>query len=290
MNKILSLIHKAIIDLGFDDIVAKYSYSIPFIWRLMPSNALYRDSVTKRVRRADAEFELNISDYMQWHVYANIPEPLWNPAFELLQSPAVIFDVGANIGAFTLKVAKYSSKKKIACDIYAFEPNHIIVKKLKGNIDLNPEVRDNIRIEPLALSDREGEIFLEYSMKNSGAGRLTEESTEIKANMISLDTFVQQKQLKKVDLIKIDVEGFEPMVIKGGQYTIERYKPTLLLEITNEWFQKMEYSANDIFQYLTGLGYQLFSDIGEKARPFISSEVPVLPYQFNILAVNAGKQ
>ncbi len=71
-----------------------------------------------------------------------------------------------------------------------------------------------------------------------------------------LDDYVQAENIKNIVLIKADVEGAEGLVINGGLELIKRDMPTIILEISDEFCQRLGYRADDIFTTLKTLGYQ----------------------------------
>lgn len=160
---------------------------------------------------------------------------LWK---ELSKSANTIFDIGANTGVYSLISGSVNPEAKI----YAFEPINSVFEKFKKNISLNP-FNGNVNSEELALSDFTGEanIYLEQnathalsvtvnkSLLPEGIAYRTE-----RIKTIRLDEFIEQQGITKIGLIKIDVETHEPEVLKGmGQY-LEKFKPTLLIEILND--------------------------------------------------------
>jgi len=151
---------------------------------------------------------------------------------ELSKDSKVVIDVGANIGLYSLIAAKTNPK---AGRVFAFEPVPSNVKLLKSNIKLNPESSSKITVVPSALGedDRTIEIFIsKKSVGNhsvgGGRGRGYGDATQVAQT--SLDNFTKRQKLKKVDLIKIDVEGYDGYVLKGALKTIKASQPALMVE------------------------------------------------------------
>jgi FkbM family methyltransferase len=165
----------------------------------------------------------------------------------LCQSNKVIMDVGANIGVFAI-VAKSISPN---AEVHGFEPVPATYKMFKKNIEVNSF---DITSHELALSNTSGsaEIFMDGennlipSMNKKGTG------TTIKVQMRTLDSLIQEKGIGKIDLLKIDVETFEPEVLKGMENIIKNNSPTLIIEILNN-----EVGARNQ-EILDGKGYLYF--------------------------------
>eukprot|EP01041_Mallomonas_annulata_P041185 gene41185-65209_t len=130
----------------------------------------------------------------------------------------VILDIGANTGIFSLVSKAVNPEAKV----FGLEPIHRIHEKYKKNAELN-----NFKIvcEELALSneDKMGVIYdipdeMAYSCslnENVLNPNLNPFATEVEIK--TLDTYIEQNNIQKIDLIKIDVETFEPQVLEGFQ-------------------------------------------------------------------------
>ncbi len=285
MKKITKSVHDFIRYLQLDDLISEYLQFIPYFWKLIPTNKEYPKIVVKRVKRGGLHFELQLSDYMQWHIYANMPELLWEKTWDRISNNTTILDVGANVGAFTLKTASFLKNKGISHNLYAFEPNPLIYPKLDRNLSLNPHLNSSISLEQLALSSTSGDMYFDFNEDNSGGGKLASYDTGIKVKVETLDSFVLRRDIKKVSLIKIDVEGFEPAVLKGARNTIEVYRPMLILEMTDQWFREIDSSTTEIIQYLIDLDYFIIADVDGRIQPKMSIEDIPQSFQFNILAI-----
>ena len=128
---------------------------------------------------------------------------------------AVVFDIGANIGFYTLQVAGSLS----GGTIYAFEPNPDAYSKLVKNVEAN-RVR-NIHLFPYAVGSKPGRVWLERA-ERTGLGRVAQSTAEkgasqIEVEMVTLDGMVEKHSITRIDLMKIDVEGHEEAVLAGGE-------------------------------------------------------------------------
>lgn len=81
---------------------------------------------------------------------------------------------------------------------------------------------------------------------------------KIIAKFSTLDSFVQQNDIKQLDILKCDVEGAEKFVFEGGMDTLQKYKPIIYCEMLRKWAKKFNYHPNDIIEMLKPLGYQCY--------------------------------
>lgn len=145
--------------------------------------------------------------------------------FILPKPQDVVIDGGACYGDTALFFAdKMSGQGKI----YSFEfmPQNLSI--FKDNLTLNPQYSDNIEIVEKALSDKE-EVF--YSQPQASMSFIEKEQKEnsIELKTTTIDNFVKEKSLNRVDFIKLDIEGFEIEAITGATKTIKDFKPKLAI-------------------------------------------------------------
>ncbi|MDP4261655.1 MAG: FkbM family methyltransferase [Bacteroidota bacterium] len=176
---------------------------------------------------------------------------LW---LKLCTKSEVIFDLGANTGIYSLVAKTIAPDAKV----FAFEPVKRIYKKLRENIDLNGY--DVVAVEK-AVSDKDGTAVIYdtstehiYAVTvNKNLSSPDEKVVETTIETVTLDSFIRENNLKKVDLMKIDVETHEPEVLAGFLTYLPQYKPTMLIEILND-----EVGAR-VHSMVKDLGYLYFN-------------------------------
>jgi FkbM family methyltransferase len=172
-------------------------------------------------------------------------------------------DIGANIGNHSLFFRRYYPK------VFSFEPNLRTFKVLS----LNSELSENVHCFNVGLSDTERTAFLNINTANVGGSHLAADESyrsnaQQEIQLKTLDGF-SNKFDGKLGLVKIDVEGHELSVLKGGMEILSRDKPVILFE------QQVENFTNGqslVYEYLKSIGYTKFAIV--KATPDVSASVP----------------
>lgn len=136
----------------------------------------------------------------------------------------IVIDVGAHVGVFTLKASKEVGEKGLVVPI---EPNPSTFNLLKANLDLNQT--QNIVPIQLALSNVTGNAKLFQSEHPREDSLVNVKSKNVLVNLDRMDNVISKMSLKRVDFIKIDVEGAELQVLEGAEKTIAKYKPCLAI-------------------------------------------------------------
>jgi FkbM family methyltransferase len=190
---------------------------------------------------------------------------LANILCEGIEAPLVI-DVGANLGAFSVPLAQKLGLRSGL--VYSFEPQRVVFYQLCANIFLNR--LDNCIAYNMGVGDAAGALDLpdnNYDSSNLGAYSLVPEYQDLmnlkkaaptalkhSVPMVTLDGF---KFPRKVDFLKIDVEGMELEVLKGARQLLQgsHYPPIMLEAWGFSWFKEQREA---LIAYLNDMGYQLF--------------------------------
>jgi FkbM family methyltransferase len=162
---------------------------------------------------------------------------------------SVFLDVGANTGEYSL----YLSKK--CKQVHAFEPYDVIAKIFREEISMNKI--ENITVHELGLSNENNELDFyapDKESHNTGTGSFLSiheaENNRLykKIKVANADEYIGKLNLQRIDLIKIDVEGFEKNVLKGLQNTIKKYRPIIFMEYSKTTAET--FSSSKEFQSL----------------------------------------
>jgi FkbM family methyltransferase len=237
------------------------------------------------------KFKLDRSAYLggliYWRGYQSLDELI---ILDKLLKPSMTFvDIGANQGEYTIFAAKRLTQGKV----FAFEPLQNIYNHLQENIALNQF--NNIITYNYALSDKNGyatmftskdlEIHHSFNEGLSSLFKSNYRATEIeKVKITVFDQIVNDEKIKKIDLIKIDVEGAELLVLEGGICSIKRDNPMILLEINDDAFESAGYTTKELIGFLKNLQYR-FYQISYRGN-IIPIDVTNLPQLCNLLCLH----
>ena len=173
-----------------------------------------------------------------------------------------IVDIGAQCGLYTL-YAKYLPYSQF----YAFEPFPRSYKVLRDNITLNRI--PNVRIRNIGISNHAGETILNTSKSHNGLHTLGtniirfDDAAPISIHVDTLDNIFYDNNIP-VDFIKIDTEGWEYFILKGGEKTIQKYKPKIQLEWSEDNMKQCNVNIDEFGTYIDTIGYKKKNIIGEE--------------------------
>lgn len=192
----------------------------------------------------------------------------------------VCFDVGANIGVYSVVLAQISGD---ASNVHSFEPVGHIRSKLIANARLNSF--DGLNVNPFALGSKAGTLKMHQvkegrfrggtstfvdteNISAMGRDEFVTREVEIK----TLDQYVVEAGLERLDFVKIDVEGFELEVLEGASDSLSRFKPTMIVEYDETRHGKQAESMRGLLQ---GMGYRTYEFTSFR------DTLVVLPFDFD---------
>jgi len=224
----------------------------------------------------------NLNCYIDWVVYffgAYEKQELFllSDIVQNIHDP-IFIDVGANVGQHSLYMSKYCR------EVHAFEPYKRVSRLLEEKIRLNKV--QNITIHKLGLNDNDAELqFFEPEAHNTGTGSfLLDQASKSKSSLmlrvVNGDAYLESLKLPKIDLIKIDVEGFERNVICGLSNSLYRFRPIVVMEFSE--------STQRVFKDLNALmlafppNYEIRQIVYDQAAFifFNRSKYQLLPFNF----------
>lgn len=180
----------------------------------------------------------------------------------LVPRDGVIADIGAHSGQFTKLFARLVQKG----DVYAFEPGGYALSILRPVVWLRR--LHNVTIIPTGLSDKPGEEILNVPLKKSGAvgfglAHIGEELSgrdvlSQRITLTTLDRFVIEQGLSRLDFVKADTEGWEPYLLRGARKTIAKFRPSVLIEVSEKQLAQSGSTPQEIFEIFAPLGYCIF--------------------------------
>lgn len=185
-------------------------------------------------------------EYNDW--YASIAENI-SPVKILFDQyyigKGIVLDIGGNVGAFT----DYVLEKHPDAKVYIFEPANKFEEWLKNKYD----DKDNVTFIPLALGEESRPARIIYSNWNFGDNEITLDrgGGHDDVYIVSLDEIIEEKQITDISFIKIDVEFFEPFVLKGMKKYIESTTnlPIIVME-HNYHLSPYKKEIDEVFEWL----------------------------------------
>ncbi len=174
-------------------------------------------------------------------------------------------DIGADNGNYALRMLPYSK------NCFVFEPRLDRFERLNSLFGL---VKDKVRIENIALSSEPGETELVIPIGDGGRASIealnpVAELGDFKKQAVTVRT-LDDYDIESVGFIKIDVEGHELQVLKGGEAMIRKHRPTILVESERRHNPNCPQS---VFDWLTGLGYSGYYLIAGEWHPVAEFEI-----------------
>lgn len=203
------------IDRGNQD----YEYNV-FMNHLKELQEVYESLIDEESRRTFCGYWLgNISNQLNKICHTENPHYL-TPGF-IPEKGSIVIDAGSYDGGTPLRFTERGYK------VYGFEMDKRLFQ-VASKIG-----KDNgFNIENLGLGSYKHKM--RYTPLNSGSTHVDENGTEI-ANITTIDSYVREKKIPRVDFIKLDVEGAELDVLKGAAVTITRFKPILAISAYHKW-------------------------------------------------------
>lgn len=167
-----------------------------------------------------------------------------------LKSGDTLFQIGAYRDGWLALVGSLvvGSEGGVTC----FEPMPEYAESLRQNIALNNS--PNITVEQIAVSDAKGEARFSVAGTSSSLV-LTGKPDSIAVETVALDEYVSMRGIGKVDFLIVDVEGAEPLVLKGARRTLETSVSFLLIEVIDGFLRQTGSSAEELIQDVVAMGF-----------------------------------
>lgn len=211
------------------------------------------------IRIADnVRIRLSLADHLQRLMYMDILHHDWFPVLPALLRPGGVFlDVGANIGYFSLLAAGLVGPTG---QVLALEPVPRTYELLSANIALNGFT--HVKGECRALGASSGSLLLHIPPAEAHRDYLVTgipmpSWSPIRVPCSTLDELLQNRDLTRIDLLKIDVEGFEPDVIRGGRSALASGRiRAMVCELSGIHLAHSGTTPNNVAKELESLGFQ----------------------------------
>jgi FkbM family methyltransferase len=207
--------------------------------------------------RMTCDLRDHVSRFIYFH---GLYEPIEAYLFVHLLAPgATVIDAGANIGQYTLLAATGVGPEG---SVHSFEPVPDTFNLLSTHVGLNGLT--NVRLNRQALWNEAGTVCLGLDGGDDfNAGSYTigggQAEAAVTAPAIPLDEYATARRLRRIDLIKMDIEGAEWFALQGMRATLRRDRPTILMELNRQAAQGLGYDTQDVWDFFKGIGYRAWA-------------------------------
>jgi FkbM family methyltransferase len=170
----------------------------------------------------------------------------------IMAQGGVFLDVGANHGLLSFGLeGKHPGK----IDYHLFEPNPKLIDSIEKSLVHFPGMR--CTINAVAVADAPGEVSFEVNEGQTGASHISSEGQGLKVQCITLDDYLQSAGLGFVDLLKLDVEGFELPALKGVEAALRnRTIGVVYFEYFEKWLRRVG-PPEEVISFLDACGYEV---------------------------------
>jgi FkbM family methyltransferase len=220
----------------------------------------------KIITRGGIKYEVDLAEGsdLSLFLFGSFQKHVTNNSWTNLPGEATVIDVGANFGIMTLQFAQSCPDGKV----YAFEPTYYAIKRIRRNLVLNPKIAERIEIIQsfvAARSQTTSNLVAYASWRLDGLKNGHEHPVHLGTPhstygipSTTLEEFVSSRNLTRLDLIKIDVDGDEFMVLQGAQAVIKRFNPLIIFEIGLYCMSERGIDFADFEKFFKNLGYHLY--------------------------------
>lgn len=232
------------------------------------------------VRRGGIRWCLDLSEGIDFSIYllGAFERSTANTLQKLAKPGDVVFDIGANVGAHTLRLARSVGP---AGKVFAFEPADFAFEKLQRNLALNPELQARTSTHQLFLAaapagQAQSEIYASWPLATDSSvhpkhrGRLV---TAANASTDTLDHFAADAKIDRLNLMKLDVDGQELPVLQGGLTTLAKFRPILVMEMSPYVHAEQHSSFAALVELLRDAGYSIQDAATWKPLPLDAAEL-----------------
>jgi len=237
------------------------------------SRGLLGKSKQVEVRRGGVRWRLDLEEGIDFSIYllGAFERSTVATLRELVKAGDVVLDIGANIGAHTLGLAKNVGA---AGKVYAFEPADFAFQKLLRNLALNPELERRTKASQVMLGSGAEKppngVYASWPLEKVDSvhpkhrGRFV--STE-GAVVDTLDGFVAREKVSRINLIKMDVDGHELPVLQGGRSVLREHRPVIVMEMSPYVHAEEQNSFAAVIEVLKEFRYKIEDARNRKTLP-----------------------
>ena len=224
-----------------------------------------------RARRAGVVWELDLREGIDFSIWLRgyFERSTVMACRRAVREGSVVLDVGANMGAHTLHLARAVGDRG---RVVAFEPSMTAFARLRRNIGLNPDLAPHITAEQVMLLGSSDAVLPPTVVDSWPLLRRRELDPVVPgrpgpttgARTSTLDAMVYTLDLRRVDLIKIDVDGYECDVLDGATNTVSQHRPLIACELAPFVFDRVGRNIGDLLARFSDYDYRLWTIDGRR--------------------------
>jgi FkbM family methyltransferase len=208
------------------------------------------------VTRSGIRWSLDLNEGIDFSIYllGAFERSTVNTLKRLVREGDTVLDIGANIGAHTLFLAQSVGQSG---HVFAFEPSDYAFEKLKANLAVNPRLRGRVTADQIMLTAEMAQpikdgVYASWPLQADGElhpKHLGRRVSTKNAAAETLESYFRRNDIRRVDVIKIDVDGNELPVLQGGLEMLARFQPKIVMEVS----PYVHDEENNSFEALIGL-------------------------------------
>jgi FkbM family methyltransferase len=214
------------------------------------------------VNREGISWRLDLKEGIDFGIFLGLYERSTKLAIRRwVRTGFTVLDIGANIGTHSLELARQAGATGA---VFAFEPTLFAYSKLLDNLALNAGLALTVKAERLFLAAADNrpamdQVYSSWPLVHLDGlhathGGLSQSTDGVP--IISLDSYLKRAGVQGVDFIKLDVDGFECEVLEGAKACLEKFRPTILMELAPYCLREHGASLERLIDLLRLRGYR----------------------------------
>lgn len=200
-------------------------------------------------------------DVLRWTGGGSLEKKVY---LSLIREGDTVFDIGANLGHFTLLFSDLVGRRG---EVHAFEPVPPTFAQLRHAVETDQRY-DNVFLNQAACSAQEGAVAIQMpgddcgqaslQSHQEGSWRTSRSITRFETMAVRLDNYARGGSPGRMDFVKCDVEGAELPALQGMEDRLRQCQPLLFLEVFAKWTESFGYRPTDLVDFLQAVGYDRF--------------------------------
>jgi FkbM family methyltransferase len=231
------------------------------------------------VKRDGLYYDLDLSQGIDFAIYLGVFERATRKALARLVKPsAVVLDIGANIGTHTMLLAKLVGPSG---RVISFEPSDFGVQKLRRNLGLNSALEGRTTLFHCFLAAEDGaavpdKIYASWPLRDSEGLHQKHLGQAMPTNAApsrTIDGILAELGDPPVQLVKMDVDGFECEVLRGATALLRHRRPIFVMELSPYVLEERGSSLDELLAFFVPNGYRFFHERTGKLLPTGAAEL-----------------